>query len=110
MKKKGRSEICLSADGILLRFVFGNIGAEVTVLRIEKLGISYQKILGGFASCCHDFGITQKVAQTQRRHASLFCAEDIARPAKQKIRLRDIEAIRGFFENLKLFQIHIRGT
>jgi hypothetical protein len=39
MRKKGRREIWLSADGILLRFVFGKIGAEVTVLRIEKLGV-----------------------------------------------------------------------
>jgi hypothetical protein len=80
------------------------------MIRIEKLGVTHQKILGGFASCSHDFGIAQKVAQTQRRQAGLLCAEDIAGPAKQKIRLRDIEAIRGFFENLKLFQIRIRRT
>ncbi len=80
------------------------------MLRIEKLGISEQKILGGSAGLGHDFGVTQEVTQTQRWHASLFCAEDIAGPAKQKIRLRDIEAVRGFFENLKFFQIRIRRT
>ncbi len=80
------------------------------MIRNEKLGVSRQEILGGLAGGSHDFGITQKVTQTQRRHAGLVCAEDISWPTKPKIGLRDIKAIRGFFENLKFFQIRIRRT